>query len=94
MSRATHICGGPDARNQKVIVGGREVLFDYSDRFGPLLIDEEGNPLEKQPISERHAFWAPFSIWLAQWQKSNPMPLGCRCRQVETPDPGKPRRAS
>jgi hypothetical protein len=45
-----------------------EWIFEDSDRFGPLLLDKIGNPLEKQP-SERSSFWRPYHIWLNQGRK-------------------------
>lgn len=64
-------CLGPDAHH-KVVVKGKEVMFDFSRMFGPLLVDEEGTPLEKQPISERHPFWKPFNAWMVEWNEQNP----------------------
>lgn len=65
---------------------GKEWSFEFSDRFGPLLLGHNGEPLERQPVSPRHPFWRPFNAWLAQgkqveggvavWRK--PMPTVLR----------------
>jgi hypothetical protein len=39
--------------------------FEFSDRFGPLLIGKDGMPLDQQPMLERDPFWIPFRGWLA-----------------------------
>lgn len=73
------ICSFVDRADQVVMVRGRKVRFDFSELFGPLLLDDEGNPLKKQPISERDPFWPPFNAWLAEYRKVEPRappPLG------------------
>lgn len=77
--RATHICTFCDAADQIITVKGKKVRFDFSERFGPLVLDDEGNPLEQQPISESDPFWPPFNAWLGAWerervQKANSQP--------------------
>lgn len=62
----------PDELAQTVQVNGKTVHFDFDRRFGPLLTDSEGEPLKRQPTSDRHPFWAPFKVWLAEWEKRNP----------------------
>lgn len=79
LKRACRCCLGPDAVDQKVIVNGKEVRFEFSRRFGPLLVDEDGRELDKQPTSERDAFWVPFNAWLADWMKKNPDPPARVC---------------
>lgn len=67
--RAVHICTFCDAADQVITVRGKKVRFDFSERFGPLVLDDEGNPLKKQPISERDPFWEPFNAWLGAWTR-------------------------
>lgn len=90
MTRPTFITSFVDAANQQVTVNGKVVRFDFSRRFGPLLIDEEGRELDKQPISERDAFWPPFNRWLADWTRKNPEPPP---RPGKTDHLDKPRKA-
>lgn len=52
--------------------GRRSWRFEFSDRFGPLLVDEDGEPLDDQPVSESDPFWAPFSAWLRQHREAQP----------------------
>lgn len=46
--------------------GRRSWRFEFSDRFGPLLVDEDGEPLDDQPVSESDPFWGPFNAWLVR----------------------------
>lgn len=46
--------------------GKHSYLFEFSDRFGPVLVDMFGEPREHQPVSESHPFWKPFELWLAR----------------------------
>ena len=54
-----------------VMVKGDVVYFTFSERFGPWMTDRLGDPLKKQPISERHPFWAPFEAWLAAHRRAH-----------------------
>lgn len=63
---------GPDRVNQTVIVKGETVHFDFDERFGPLVTDKAGEPLARQPISERHPFWRPFKVWLVAYRAAKP----------------------
>lgn len=56
---------GPDAIGQGVKVGGKVVCFDFDQRFGPLVVDRYGEPIDRQPTNENAAFWPPFEKWLA-----------------------------
>lgn len=67
--RAVHICTFCDAADQVITVKGKKVRFDFSERFGPLVLDDEGQPLEKQPIHESDPFWEPFNAWLGAWER-------------------------
>lgn len=70
----TFVCECCNADNgvHSVVVKGKTVYFTYSRRFGPLVTDAIGDPLKKQPISEKHPFWGPFNAWLARYDKENP----------------------
>jgi hypothetical protein len=57
-----------------VVVKGKRVYFTFGYRFGPLVTNGFGDPLPRQPISERHPFWTPFSAWLKRYMKTNPPP--------------------
>jgi hypothetical protein len=48
---------------------GKEWSFEFSDRFGPILLNKDGEPRALQPISPKHPFWRPFNAWLAQGKK-------------------------
>lgn len=74
MTRPTFITSFVDAAAQEILVKGKTVRFDFSRRFGPLLVDDEGRELDHQPVSERDPFWPPFRIWLAKWTRENPEP--------------------
>jgi len=65
------LCGFPDT-SAEVMVAGKKVRFEFSDNFGPVIIDQHGVPLEHQPVSERHPFWAPFNAWLSDYRKTHP----------------------
>lgn len=50
----------------RVRVGRRYMHFTFSDRWGPLLTDEWGEPVSNMPLAdEEHPFWTPFETWLA-----------------------------
>lgn len=55
---------GPDATGQGVKVGGKVVCFDFDERFGPLVVDRYGEPIDRQPTNENAKFWPPFEVWL------------------------------
>ena len=46
-------------------IGKRRFYFTDSDMFGPLLESKHGRVLDRQPVSERHPFWAPYHMWRA-----------------------------
>lgn len=58
-------CGGGSRTEAEVVVRGRKVRFEFTQRFGPVVLDRYGDPKEKQPITENHPFWKPFNTWLA-----------------------------
>jgi hypothetical protein len=70
--------------------------FEFSDRFGPLLLDRHGEPSKRQPVGARHPFWKPFNCWLSQgkqvqdgvaaWHEPLPMVLRQivgRCYEIQ-----------
>lgn len=57
----------------EVTDGRRKYRFEFSEMFGPTLINQRGDPLKVQPVSERHPFWRPFNAWLADYRKSKPV---------------------
>lgn len=68
-----------DARAQTVTVQGKPVRFEFNRRFGPLLVDKDGEPLSRQPMSKTHPFWVPFQAWLKEWLVTNPEPSPAPC---------------
>lgn len=61
---------GPDVIGQRIRVGRKFVFFDFDHRFGPLIVDREGEPTDDQPNGEDNPFWAPFEVWLAGYWKA------------------------
>ena len=54
--------------------GRRRWWFEFSERFGPLVLRASDlQPADRQPVSERDPFWAPFNAWTR---------AGRRCRAV------------
>lgn len=48
----------------RVRVGKRYWHFTFSDRWGPLLTDEWGEPVDNMPLAdEEHPFWEAFEAW-------------------------------
>ena len=45
--------------------GGKTYYWDFSDRFGPLFTNEQGEEITPQPGPRSHAFKA-FSVWHAE----------------------------
>ncbi len=67
MSYRIRICSFVDDIAE-VSDGRRKYRFEFSEMFGPTLINERGDPLKVQPISETHPFWRPFNAWLADYR--------------------------
>ncbi len=42
---------------------GKEWRFEFSEMFGPSLLTKNGEVAVRQPLDERHPFWAPFNRW-------------------------------
>jgi len=55
-----------------IAVRGKEIRFEWSERFGPLPVSKTGIPLE---LSWRHPFWRAASLWRLQGQRVD----GNRC---------------
>lgn len=66
-----HLCIFVDAADQTVMVKSKAVRFEFSERFGPALLDSRGDPKARLP-GERHPFWPAFEAWLAEWRKTHP----------------------
>lgn len=64
---------GPDASDRVIMVRGKPVRFEFSRRFGPTLINEDGEPMKRQP-GPHSAFWKPFGEWLELWLVAHPDP--------------------
>lgn len=62
---------GPDIADQTVQVNGRAVHFDFDWRFGPLVTDAEGEPLNRQP-GKHSPFWGAFEAWLKVYKATYP----------------------
>lgn len=54
---------------------GRSWRFEFSEQFGPSLVDDQGEILSRQPTSPHHPFFGPFHQWLWQGQQLD----GDRC---------------
>lgn len=59
--RLIHLCtfAGP-----VVEYGGYR--FEFSERFGPLLLNKDDTPKKDQPVSERDPFWRIFDRWQSE----------------------------
>jgi hypothetical protein len=62
-----HICSFVDTVAE-VSDGRRKYRFEFSEMFGPTLIDARGNVLKNQPVRETHPFWRPFNQWLQEYR--------------------------
>lgn len=49
----------------EIEVRGKKILFEDSDRFGPMTLTKGGDPREKQP-SEKDPFWDAHALWVKQ----------------------------
>lgn len=65
--------------------------FDFSERFGPLLLNRRtGMPLKHQPDREDHPFWPVFEKWFAEYKKNRPASPGNDVRSFPEPDTERP----
>jgi hypothetical protein len=62
---AVHICSFVSVADVK---RGR-YRFDFSDRFGPLFVRANGEPLKNQP-QPGSAAWSAFESWYEEFKKS------------------------
>lgn len=67
MAYGIRLCRFHDASGS-AIVKGRQWQWDFSYQFGPLFLDTEGEPLQKQP-GPRAAVWKVFEQWLKELQE-------------------------
>jgi hypothetical protein len=42
---------------------GKLWKWEFTDRFGPLFLRKDGEPMVNQPIHENHPAWEPFREW-------------------------------
>jgi hypothetical protein len=48
-----------------IIRSGKRVWrFEFSEMFGPTILDRHNAPAKRQPISETDPFWFPFQRWM------------------------------
>ena len=69
-------------------VGRRRYYFTDSDMFGPLLESKHGRVLDKQPIAERHPFWAAYHMWRSNGRHGKKVRRWIVCRW-RAPRPGR-----
>lgn len=58
---AIHVCSFTQATGTGE-VNGRKYYWDFSERFGPLFTDKDGEPLDRQPGIRSNA-WRAFDAW-------------------------------
>lgn len=63
----THVCTFSDPGSYVIAVGARRYRFDYSDIFGPSVVDRSGREIA-QP-SHRSPFWRAVSLWALQGKR-------------------------
>lgn len=59
-------------------VGGKSYRFEDSDRFGPALIKENGDPLTNPWPPERCPFWRAHRLWRRQGRRTHEDGITCR----------------
>ena len=47
------------------MANGASLPFEDSDRFGPVILDQRGDPAQSQP-EEKSLFWPAYEAWHAQ----------------------------
>lgn len=52
-----------------IVLEGADFRFEDSDRFGPLLLNKDGRPSERQP-GERSPFWKAYNAWRRQGRRT------------------------
>jgi hypothetical protein len=63
--RGFHICSFTDFDNLLMTAGGHSYRFEFSKRFGPLLLGKRGQTLTTLP-PVRSAFWKALQLWCQQ----------------------------
>ena len=80
-------------------VEGQTFAFEFSEMFGPTVLDEFEDPLDVQP-DEASPFWRAVTLWsrqgrrvnhgLAVWHEPKPTIVVVRKRQLVTLQEGEP----
>ena len=70
--KGVHICSFSDPQDYKIYVensrrGGRTYRFDFSERFGPMVIGVNGREVA-QP-GPQHPFWKSVTLWHRQGKR-------------------------
>lgn len=65
----TNICYFSDQCDYKIRTRDKVWIFEWSDRFGPLVITKSGKPCVHQPTAERHPFLLAVSYWSKQGKR-------------------------
>lgn len=47
-----------------IMINDKAIRFEDSDRFGPLFVGKDGEPLEDQQLPETHMFWRKHMAWV------------------------------
>lgn len=61
-----HICNFSDPHDYRIVVDGKQYIFDFSPMFGPSFYDRRRN---LKLIPERSPFWKGFNPWLKQGKR-------------------------
>lgn len=56
---------------------GKTYRFEDSDRFGPALVKEDGDPLKNPWPRERDPFWRAHMLWRKQGRRLEPDGFTC-----------------
>lgn len=51
-----------DPGDYRIKVDGKIYTFEFSDRFGPIVLNRRGDPMSKQP-GPKNKFWWAVSSW-------------------------------
>lgn len=61
---AFHVCEFGDPADYRIVVGAQTYRFEWSDRFGALVIDRTGREGRQPPWGAN--FWKATSLWFRQ----------------------------
>ena len=64
--RGIHIDSFTDGRDYRITVAGKEVRFEWSEIFGPLPVDADGEGVALGPSDP---FWRAASLWNLQGKR-------------------------